>query len=385
MLSTTPSISVIYENDELVVINKPIDVPMDGEGYPLTVERWANAYRSLREAVKEDTTEQLGTGTLLCDPAISIGHPSVTTIHCRKRVKFVHQLDFATSGVLCVAFSKEMAARLSHCFEMRTARKAYLAVVCGTLFSACSHGQKFETCFLEPQIRSRVRLIALDELPDATFIQECIAKLTMDCSRTVTDADNSASLLLETQLIEVNIPVGHDSSDAQNFRMAIDGRGARESLTYIHVLKHGFMSHPLTSMPVAVTKVALFPRTGRRHQLRVHCRALGFPIVGDVTYGFTDGLSPCEALRSQEHFCQESVKTCAWPRMMLHAWRLSLPVSVEPLRDEKERYLQKRKRRRETLGLDGATQHGQDFLEWTHFITEDPFSLADLDKEMDNG
>ncbi len=35
----------------------------------------------------------------------------------------------------------------------------------------------------------------------------------------------------------------------------------------------------------ATTRVALFPKTGRSHQLRVHLQALGFPIVGDPIYG----------------------------------------------------------------------------------------------------
>ena len=33
-----------------------------------------------------------------------------------------------------------------------------------------------------------------------------------------------------------------------------------------------------------VTKVLLKPITGRRHQLRVHCLAIGHPILGDYTY-----------------------------------------------------------------------------------------------------
>jgi len=37
--------------------------------------------------------------------------------------------------------------------------------------------------------------------------------------------------------------------------------------------------------PHQVTWLALEPVTGRTHQLRVHCAALGFPIVGDSIYG----------------------------------------------------------------------------------------------------
>lgn len=64
----------------------------------------------------------------------------------------------------------------------------------------------------------------------------------------------------------------------------------------------------------AQTRVELEPVTGRSHQLRVHMLALGHPIVGDPLYGEQD-------------------MQAAWPRLMLHASRLSLPhpVSGEPL------------------------------------------------------
>ena len=58
-----------------------------------------------------------------------------------------------------------------------------------------------------------------------------------------------------------------------------------------------------------VAKLLLRPASGRRHQLRLHCVALGLPIVGDATYGVDDGA----------------------PRMMLHARTLRLPVGEEGL------------------------------------------------------
>ena len=38
----------------------------------------------------------------------------------------------------------------------------------------------------------------------------------------------------------------------------------------------------------ASTLVRLFPRTGRRHQLRVHLEAIGHPVLGDILYGRPD-------------------------------------------------------------------------------------------------
>ena len=62
------------------------------------------------------------------------------------------------------------------------------------------------------------------------------------------------------------------------------------------------------------TRLALEPRTGRTHQLRLHLMALGHPIVGDPLYA----AEPCRSLA---------------PRLLLHACSLSFshPVTGEPL------------------------------------------------------
>lgn len=54
------------------------------------------------------------------------------------------------------------------------------------------------------------------------------------------------------------------------------------------------------------TWVHLHPETGRMHQLRVHMAHLGAPILGDILYG-----DPNSA-----------------PRLMLHAYRISLPANL---------------------------------------------------------
>lgn len=50
----------------------------------------------------------------------------------------------------------------------------------------------------------------------------------------------------------------------------------------------------------------LWPRSGRKHQLRVHCSAQGFPILGDALHGGVPD-----------------------PRLWLHAWKLGLMHPVE--------------------------------------------------------
>jgi 23S rRNA-/tRNA-specific pseudouridylate synthase len=77
-----------------------------------------------------------------------------------------------------------------------------------------------------------------------------------------------------------------------------------------------------------VTKVLLYPKTGRRHQLRLHCAALGHPIVGDWTYNtFANTASTGKRKLSDEDVEAREIPGRDASRMMLHAFKLQIPVS----------------------------------------------------------
>ena len=80
-------------------------------------------------------------------------------------------------------------------------------------------------------------------------------------------------------------------------RVAVDLERGKPSATEFRVAER-FRSQTL---------VEARPRTGRRHQIRVHLYSLGHPIAGDPVYGD-------EATRQ------------GFARMMLHAWRLGLTL-----------------------------------------------------------
>src|SRR5262249_8981440 len=69
----------------------------------------------------------------------------------------------------------------------------------------------------------------------------------------------------------------------------------------------------------ALTWLALEPITGRTHQLRVHCAAMGFPIVGDPIYGTQASL---RRLRNESTLPQDGSAT-----LHLHAREIVVPLS----------------------------------------------------------
>ena len=72
-----------------------------------------------------------------------------------------------------------------------------------------------------------------------------------------------------------------------------------------------------------VTLLELTLKTGRTHQIRVHCAAMGHPIVGDQVYRSRKWLKDINRLFSGESSSM-AAQLKAVPRQMLHAWRLRL-------------------------------------------------------------
>jgi tRNA pseudouridine32 synthase/23S rRNA pseudouridine746 synthase len=75
-----------------------------------------------------------------------------------------------------------------------------------------------------------------------------------------------------------------------------------------------------------LTWLALEPVTGRTHQLRVHCAAMGFPIFGDDIYG-----NEASQRRARQI---KFVPRADAPGLQLHAREIVVPISKnkEPVR-----------------------------------------------------
>lgn len=71
----------------------------------------------------------------------------------------------------------------------------------------------------------------------------------------------------------IDAPIGRDSRNRQ--QMTITTHDSREARTHFRVMER-FQHHTLLLLQL---------ETGRTHQIRVHLKAIGHPVVGDPTYG----------------------------------------------------------------------------------------------------
>ncbi len=207
---------ILYRDAQLIVLGKPVGLPVQGgPGIVRHLDAWLDGLR------------------------FGSDH----------RPRLVHRLDRDTTGVLVVARSPGVAAKLAAAFRGRAVRKTYWAVVSGR------------------------------PLPEAGRIDR---------------------------------PLVRRKGEGHGARTALAEPGdaeAARAITDYRTLDH------------AARKLAwleLTPLTGRTHQLRVHCAAIGAPILGDAAYG--------EQRNTDARGWRNTALVAGLSEMLhLHARRLVLP------------------------------------------------------------
>ena len=110
----------------------------------------------------------------------------------------------------------------------------------------------------------------------------------------------------------IDEPIGRHPVDRK--RMSVTSRSPRSALSHWQVRER--------YDGVSLLEVDI--RTGRTHQIRVHCQSVGFPLVGDPIYGNRGARKQLAADNPRLWATLSPLN-----RQMLHAWKLSIrhPIS----------------------------------------------------------
>ena len=178
-----------------------------------------------------------------------------------KFLKAAHRLDMDTSGLLVLARTEQAYVELQRQFASRETVKRYEAVLSGVPKHTTPHST-FHNDVPEPITQnSKLKIQNSSTQPDG-----CLEAISLpliadinDRPRQRVDMEHGKPALTLYNIVEVRV------ADA-NTAVAYTTKKADKSLTLVH----------------------LYPKTGRTHQLRVHCahpQGLACPILGDPLYG----------------------------------------------------------------------------------------------------
>ena len=181
---------------------------------------------------------------LLSVPGKDSSQPSVYSIMRKKYPAassplIVHRLDMATSGLMIIAKTDFAYHRLQKEFLHHRVQKKYIAII------GCKDQE------------------ACDKIWEKTKKKE------------MKEEEERSSIATEKQ--KISLPLMPDYLDRP--RQIVNHEQGKEAITEYEVLDRIDATH---------LRLALYPKTGRTHQLRVHCahhEGLNAPILGDPLYG----------------------------------------------------------------------------------------------------
>jgi 23S rRNA pseudouridine1911/1915/1917 synthase len=176
-------VPIIFENENVIVINKPAGVLVHNKSHWLPEPSIATHFAD----------------------KLDFENPHI-------RMGIVHRLDRDTSGVMILAKNDQTLSYLQRQFQDRTTDKKYCAIVVG-----------------KPEKDEAV----------------------------------------------IDIAIERNMAKPTTFKPGRDG-------------KPSFTKYKVVESNDSYSRLFLWPKTGRTHQLRVHLKAIGHPIVGDVIYGTQD-------------------------------------------------------------------------------------------------
>ncbi|MCI7509426.1 MAG: pseudouridine synthase [Prevotella sp.] len=235
---------VLYADEYIMVVDKPagmLSVP--GKAESVRSEFSDSANISVEEYF---ANLQLPTNSQFTTEQFTIGEAdnSKLKIQNSKFLKAAHRLDMDTSGLLVLARTEQAYVELQRQFASRETVKRYEAVLSGVP----TQNSKLKTQNSSVQPSGCLEAISLPLIADIN-----------DRPRQRVDMEHGKPALTLYNIVEVR---------------AVDANTA--------------VAYTTKKVDKRRTLVHLYPKTGRTHQLRVHCAhplGLACPILGDPLYG----------------------------------------------------------------------------------------------------
>ena len=235
---------VLYADEYIMVVDKPagmLSVP--GKAESVRSEFSDSANISVEEYF---ANLQLPTNSQFTTEQFTIGEADNSKLKTQnsKFLKAAHRLDMDTSGLLVLARTEQAYVELQRQFASRETVKRYEAVLSGVP----TQNSKLKTQNSSAQPSGCLEAISLPLIADIN-----------DRPRQRVDMEHGKPALTLYNIVEVR---------------AVDANTA--------------VAYTTKNVDKRRTLVHLYPKTGRTHQLRVHCAhplGLACPILGDPLYG----------------------------------------------------------------------------------------------------
>ena len=249
--------TIIHEDADLLVVHKPADLVC----HPTKGDEYSSLISRARIYLATQN------GLRLADSAPEI-HPSTNPASIIPAPHLIHRLDRETSGLVLIAKNSIATRELGKVWETRAVQKEYLAIVHGHVAA--------ETGIIDaPLGKDEHSIVAIK-----------------DCVR----PDGAAA---QTEFFV-----------EQRFTRHLSGMAQFQSI-------HPPIHPSFPQLPFSLLKVT--PRTGRKHQIRLHLAHLGHPIVGDKIYGGDEDLYLALV---EGRLTDEQRQRLILPHHALHAGRL---------------------------------------------------------------
>jgi 23S rRNA pseudouridine1911/1915/1917 synthase len=290
-------LNIVHEDAGLLVINKPAGLVC----HPTKGDEFSSLISRARLYLKPSTLNPLArrSGAETAQPSTHL----------------VNRLDRETSGIVIVAKNSELAGELGKIWEARAVGKEYLAIVHGHVRD--DHGLIDAPLGRDEQSQVAVKdCVRPGGAPAQTefWVERRFSRYIVPCDGGKRQ-DESGQCVSGKFSLSAR-PAGGEGRGEVGLPSALDSR-----------LSTSFLS-TLNPQPSTYSLLRIIPRTGRKHQIRIHLAHLGHPIVGDKLYGGDEDLYLALV---ENRLTPEQLARLILPHQALHACALRFLWRGQPM------------------------------------------------------